>query len=228
MTDRTYYIYLHRRADTGEVFYVGKGTRTKKHQYARSGDVTSRNPHWKRIVAKHGYVIDLIADFFIESDAFDLERKLIAEYGLSRNGGALCNLTAGGEGHSGYSPTETTRAKLRTQVSGARHPNYGKRLSAETCRKKSESMKASPYSLRGKKLPAWWKEKIAVTKVGERNPMHGKTGAAHPMSRPVIHTQAGVFYDSIQEAADVFGYKMKTLHNMLSGHRKNQTPLEFA
>jgi hypothetical protein len=58
--------------------------------------------------------------------------------------------------------------------------------------------------------------------------MHGVTGAAHHMSRPVIHTQAGVFFDSVEEAANVFGYKMKTLYNWLSGHRPNPTTLEFA
>jgi hypothetical protein len=35
-------------------------------------------------------------------------------------------------------------------------------------------------------------------------------------------------YPSIQEAADQFGYKMKTLYNWLSGHRKNPTHLRFA
>ncbi|MCR4340838.1 MAG: hypothetical protein NUW01_13240, partial [Gemmatimonadaceae bacterium] len=69
MTDRSYFVYLHRRDDTGEVFYVGKGTRTQKHQYDRSLDRSSRNPHWKRIVAKHGHTAEVVADFFIENDA---------------------------------------------------------------------------------------------------------------------------------------------------------------
>lgn len=228
MIERTYYIYLHRRADTGEVFYVGKGTRTHKHQYARSEDSASRNAHWSRIVAKHGYSVELVADFYSEDDAFDLERKLIAEYRRIREGGSLCNLTDGGEGHCGYSPTDATREKLRAAVSAEKHPNYGKKLSAETCRRKSESMKASNLNLRGKKLPAWWKEKIANSKIGDLNPMHGKTGSKHPMSRPIIHLASGVFFDSVQDAADHYGYKMKTLYNWLSGHRDNPTPLEFA
>lgn len=72
------------------------------------------------------------------------------------------------------------------------------------------------------------RRKKSITKIGNLNPMHGKTSGKSPVARPVIHMQSGVFYDSIQEAADVFGYKMKTLYNWLSGHRTNPTSLEFA
>lgn len=72
------------------------------------------------------------------------------------------------------------------------------------------------------------RRKKAVSKIGERNPMYGVRGLEHPMSRVVVHTLAGVFYESVQDAADIHGFKMKTLYNWLSGHRPNPTPLEFA
>jgi hypothetical protein len=225
----TFYIYLHRRADTGEVFYVGKGTaRTDKKRYKRAYCVDDRNVMWRRIVSKTAYSVDVVADFFDESDAFRMERELIALHGRRMDGGTLCNFTLGGEGHSGLSPSAKTRAKLSAAFSGERHFNWGKKLSAETCRKKSETLKSSPKNLRGKKLPQWWKDRIAIGKIGKRNPMYGKTGASHPMSRKVVDRLTGATYDSVQIAAEALGHKMKTLYNWLSGHRPNPTTLEFA
>ena len=228
MIERTFLIYIHKRQDTGEVFYVGKGTRTKKKQYERATARDNRNAHWRRIVALTDWSSEVIADFFDERDAFKMECALIASYGRRKDGGTLCNFTRGGEGHSGLSPSQETRQKLRIAFSGERHPYWGKKLSAETCRRKSDAMKSSPRNLRGKKLPQWWKDRIAAGKVGVRNPMFGKTGAAAPNSRRVVDRMTGVAYDSVQIAADAHGVKMKTLYNWLSGHRPNTTTLEFA
>lgn len=228
MIKPTYFIYQHRRNDTGEVFYVGKGTRTHKQQYERACVTKKRSAFWTAIVAKAGYSIELVADFFVEADAFEMERSLIALHGRSVDGGRLCNLTTGGDGHAGHSPTQETRAKLRAAVTGPLHANWGKTLSAETCRKKSESMIKSPLNLRGKKLPESWRQHISATKTGSLNPMHGKTGAAHPNSRIVRDVVSGEVFDSVLIASEARGYKMKTLYNWLSGHRPNPTKLEFA
>lgn len=228
MIDRTFYIYLHRRDDTGEVFYVGKGTRTKKHQYQRASEASNRNVIWNRITAKTTYSIELVADFFIEEDCFDKERELISLYGKRVYGGLLSNLTDGGEGHAGLPKTAETVEKLRVASSGERHANWGKKLSAETCKRKSESMKASPLNLRGKKLPDWWKQRISETKVGVLNPMYGKTGAKHPNSKPVKDSSSGVVYESMTAAAASLGMKVGTLYNMLKGTNPNRTTMEFA
>jgi len=224
----TYFIYVHRRDDTNEVFYVGKGTRTQTKQYSRAYVTTKRNHFWRNITSRTTFTVELVADFFTEEDAFEMERELIATYRRRKDGGTLCNLTLGGEGHSGHSPGDETRAKLSAAFSGAKHHNWGKRLSAETCRKKSETLKSSPHNLRGKTLPTWWKERIAAAKIGQLNPMYGKTGADHPNSRRVRNRETGEIFDSVQIASDALGFKMKTLYNWLSGHRKNPTALEFA
>ena len=72
------------------------------------------------------------------------------------------------------------------------------------------------------------RRKKSITKVGALNPMHGKTGAAHPNSRKVVDKDSGDVFDSVLVAAESRGLKMKTLYNWLSGHRKNPTTLEFA
>ena len=228
MIDSTFFIYVHRRNDTGEVFYVGKGTRTHKKQYERAYVSKKRSQFWTAIVAKAGYSIELIADYFTEADAFEAERTLIGIHKRRCDGGTLCNLTLGGEGSVGLPKSAETLEKLRAASSGERHANWGKKLSLETCRRKSESMKISPLNLSGKKLPDWWKQKMADAKVGAMNPMYGKTGAASPVSRKVQDRISGVVYDSVLLASEAQGFKMNTLYNWLSGRRTNPTSLEFA
>lgn len=227
MTDPTYFIYLHRRDDTGDVFYVGKGTHTIKKQYQRAYVTKKRNKFWAAIVLKSGYSVELIADYFSEQDAFDAESELIARYGRRCDGGTLCNMTMGGEGHTGLPMSAETKAKMSARFSGAGHFNWGKKLSAETCRKKSESMKKSKFNLRGKKLPQWWKDRIAAKKCGADNPMFGRTGELHPNKRGVIDSNTGTIYPTTTAAAKANGFRMQTLHNMLTGFRANSTSMRF-
>lgn len=56
--------YIHTRNDTGAVFYVGKGKERRAHTHY------GRSQHWKRIVAKHGRTVHIVAYFANEADAF--------------------------------------------------------------------------------------------------------------------------------------------------------------
>jgi len=72
------------------------------------------------------------------------------------------------------------------------------------------------------------KRKKAESKLGKLNPMYGKTGSDHPQSRKVIDIETNFIFQSIGEAAERNDYKMKTLYNWLTGHRRNPTNLRFA
>lgn len=71
--DKIFYVYQHLRADTGEVFYVGKG---KGKRLTSRG----RNEYWKRIVEKHGLIVEVIAEKLTETDAFELEVSTIRRH----------------------------------------------------------------------------------------------------------------------------------------------------
>lgn len=71
------------------------------------------------------------------------------------------------------------------------------------------------------------RRKKSITKLGTLNPMYGKTGKDHPTTRRVINVKTSKIYESVSEAAYECGFKMKTLYNWLSGHRKNMTDLRF-
>lgn len=225
-----FYIYKHIRPDTDEVFYIGKGNTSKTSHEERYKTSYGRNKMWKSIVAKNNgiFIPEIICYCDTEDEVNKLEVEYIAKYGRFINGGKLCNMTDGGDGSVGLKVSDETREKLRERFSGENHPNYGKKLSKETCLKKSISMKNSDKNLKGKKLSEEWKNKIRVTKIGELNPMYGRNGLNHPNSKKVINTETGVIYDSVTIAADVNGFKMKTLYNILSGQRPNKTTLKFA
>jgi NUMOD3 motif len=209
-----HYVYVHRRADDGRVFYVGKGS----HPH-RSSDRSSRNPHWQRIVEKHGLAIEIVAKFETDQLAQQCERDLIAHYGRE----LLANLTDGGDGCAGINPTAQTRAKLSDAAKRPRSDAWVR--SIRLARKAGGNGGVVRH---GDKLSREWRDSLAAAKVGTLNPMYGKTGAAHHNSRRVKDAVTGEVFDSVLIAATVKGHKMKTLYNWLSGHRPNPTSLEFA
>lgn len=106
---RQFYVYQHRRNDTGEVFYIGKGSgnRAWDEHWSRY-----QNRIWKGC-AKHGYTVEIICDGLDEKHALDLEVMLIQFYGRKNLGtGSLANLTDGGEGGNGAVRSQETRDKI--------------------------------------------------------------------------------------------------------------------
>lgn len=118
---KSFYTYIHRRLDSGQVFYVGKGTRT------RGSSSNGRSSHWMRVAEKHGYDIEVIGIWESEAEAFDHERLLIS---IFRDlGHPLVNKTDGGEGASGVVASESTRIKKSEAYKAlrARDPDFDRR-----------------------------------------------------------------------------------------------------
>ena len=119
---RRYYVYEHRRATNGGVFYVGKGT--GRRFFATYG----RSRYWNGVVKKYGLVAIKVAEGLTEAEAFAEEMRRIAFYGREN----LCNLSDGGEGNAG----KTISAKQREMI---RAFHTGKKDKPETIDRKIES-----------------------------------------------------------------------------------------
>lgn len=179
---KDFYVYLHRRATDGKVFYVGKGCD------CRSTRPSGRGSHWKNIVNKHGFYVEFYATGLQEWYAFELEISLIAYYGREN----LCNYTDGGEGCSGRVVSEEQKQKLRELFSGkCLHGLYGD----DHPSKRKEVRNKISESHKGKKKP-----KLSEYKKGKKIPF--LTGRNHPSSRKIICDQLLICFCTIKDAMD--------------------------
>jgi hypothetical protein len=170
---KDFYVYIHRRATNGSVFYVGKG------HGSRAESKFGRNAYWHRVTKKHGFKAEIVLAGLQEWFAFELERDLIAYYGRD----SLCNLTDGGDGTAGVTPWNLgkphkpeTRAKL-SQAAKLRDPASMVRVITEAAKKNlSEKAKGRRHTdaarlkmsaqQQGRKHSDETKKKISESKVG--------------------------------------------------------------
>lgn len=140
-----YYCYRHIRLDKNTPFYIGVGSKRKlvyknfEQEYSRAY-FTNRNQHWKNIIAKTNYYIEIV----FESNSFEeiknKEIEFILLYGRTDlNTGALVNKTVGGDGVGPIS--EETKEKLRRPKKNNTNSMKGKNWEEIFGNKVSEKMK---------------------------------------------------------------------------------------
>lgn len=157
-------VYEHIRSDTGQVFYVGKGRGERP--YRR----TSRNQYWRNIVAKAGFAVRITYQTECEELAHFVEEELISKHRLL--GTKLSNLTAGGEGVSGFHRKQTVEEieLRRIALTGQkRTPEQRARIAAA---KKGHGL--------GRTLSEEVRRKIGKAHLGHKRPMDKLKGRARP------------------------------------------------
>ena len=117
MEDRRFYVYEWYVIDTNEVFYVGKGTGDR---YKR---LRGRNYFFQCMYNSHNCDVRKIYENLTEDEAFKKEIEVIKYY-KENTSHRLTNQTDGGEGVSGWVPTEEFRNKMSEIVKGSNNPNY--------------------------------------------------------------------------------------------------------
>lgn len=112
-----FYVYVLFRPWDGSPFYVGKGKgrRWLDHKHGR------RNRHLVNIFNKATSLnLDIpkvkVRQNLTETEAFEIEKALIAAIGRKKNGGPLVNGTDGGEGTAGHVVPEDIRQRSRHSI----------------------------------------------------------------------------------------------------------------
>ncbi|ARK09016.1 NUMOD3 domain-containing DNA-binding protein [Fibrella sp. ES10-3-2-2] len=237
--DSLSYVYIHRKADNQEVFYVGIGTGPK---YTRAQNRASRSPLWKKVTRKHGRIVEIVAEGLTRTAANDLERDLISKYGRRDIGtGSLVNLTPGGE-YIFPALTPETRKVMSLRLKGNRYSvgnsiRKGIKHTEESKKKMSLARKGKPMpNIKGKTRSIEQRQNISRACMGRPNANKGRTfpdsvrqkiSLSHTRKRLVIDLQTGIYYYSIKEAATAFGIDRSYLRNQLIGVNKNRSTLEL-
>lgn len=144
------YVYKHIRLDTNEIFYIGVGKREItivngcEIYFKRAYTKSRRNSHWKNIIKKTNYSVEIIVKDIDYNDALSREIELIKSIGRKDlNTGTLVNMTDGGESTSNYIPTEEYKKKMSEKLKGKKRTKetIDKIVSFHKGRKRSEETK---------------------------------------------------------------------------------------
>lgn len=165
-----FYVYIHLRLDTGEIFYVGKGSKKRAWSYQH------RSQWWKSLVGKTGRSVHLWKTKLTEEQAYKEEANLIGF--LKGEGYRLVNITSGGLGGWTCTRSEEVCKKLseaafkrwetrdRSGLRGARNGMYGKTHSPEHRAKLAEF---------GRNISPEKRARLSQRFSGVNNPRYGVT-----------------------------------------------------
>ena len=179
-------VYIYRNLLNNKV-YVGKtafSLRKRHNEHLAMARYRDKN-YFHNALRKHGEKSfeRCVVSYASSPEELDkMEAYFIRRYRANEPGHGY-NLTLGGDG---CIPNETVRAKLRAARKGKPSPSKGKKWSAESRRRKSESLKGKPPAniasgplsaghkrniskgLKGKAKPAGFGDKIRQSRLGTK------------------------------------------------------------
>ena len=241
------YVYLHRRKDNNQPFYIGVGGLLSFDNYKRANannwkGLSGRSEFWKSIVSKYGFEVDIVLDNCTKEEALFEERSLISLYGrVDMKTGILVNHTNGGEGGVGYSPEVKKKCGEknigRTWTGEQRNKILEKRKtrlldSIETRLKKSLASRDKPKSKEHI-------EKIKQNSIFQKGFTPYNKGKNHKEisiqkmslshSKKVINILTGEKYDSALLAAYSIRMNPSTFRDQITNRRnvKNKTNFKY-
>jgi hypothetical protein len=189
------YVYRHIRLDKNEPFYIGIGS---DDIYKRAYSSKNRNKHWKHVVTKTEYAVEIMIPDLTWAEACQKEREFIKFYGRKDlKKGTLCNYTDGGEGVLGLVVTIESRDKMRKA-------QLGKIQSSEQIAKRVAKLSGTGNPWYGKQFSLEYKEKLSKAKLGKkRNPevmkkLHDDT------KKRVLDLKTNITYRSIGDLANEY------------------------
>ena len=136
------YVYRHIRLDKNVPFYIGIGKDDKGGEFPRAFSHDRKNSHWKSIVGKTEYRVDILINDIPWEIAKEREVEFIKLYGRSdKKLGTLSNQTDGGDGWAGHVMKEESKKKIRDfQLSLNKKGSTGREWTQESKDKLSKTI----------------------------------------------------------------------------------------
>lgn len=161
--EKTFIVYFHTNIENNKV-YVGITSQTLASRWGKNGkkylekrkDGEYVHPKFARAIEKYGwekFTHYIFAEGVTHEQACLMEMALIALYDSINNG---YNITKGGEGYIGYTPSEEIRQKQSLLRKGKRYSpstefKKGHTFTSDALKKMSEAKKGKPSWNKGKK-----------------------------------------------------------------------------
>jgi hypothetical protein len=226
-------VYRHIRLDKNEPFYIGIGKNIKRAYDKRRGE------HWKSIVNKSEYRVDILFDNLTWECACLKEIELIYLYGRKDLGlGTLVNKTDGGDGTIAYKPSKESNIKRSNKLKGRIFTEEHKIKISNSLKGHKVSDKSLQKLLERNKKPITDEQRLNMSiaqkkrfsnnskKCYVKKGYNNKLGN-NPNSKRVIDENTGIIYDTIKEASIDLSINYSYLKQMISGIRKNKTKLRY-
>lgn len=209
MDDKRFYVYEWYIIDTNEVFYVGKGTGNRYKQ------IKGRNRYFQCMFSSHNCNVRKIQDGLNEIDAFNLEIETIKYY-RENTDYRLTNQTDGGEGTSGWVPSEDFRNKqsyihkCQWEDESFRDKMLSIRQDEDGVYKSNEFRNKISELVRGSDNPNYqnhWTEeqKDHLRQKQKSNPLYA--GETNPNAKRVICVETGEVFNCIKFAKEKYNIK---------------------
>lgn len=225
------YVYVHRRKDNNEPFYVGVGGLISFDNYQRANannwkGLKKRSKFWHNYVNKYGFTVEINLDSCTKEEAFIREIELIKLYGrLDINTGILVNHTSGGEGR--FESSEEINKKCGIQ-------NIGKIASKEARinmsnaqknrgpRPEKDRIKVSKSHI-GKVKSETHLNKLIEKSIFKDGYIPWNKGLKYKREGSVLNQETGIYYDTVSSAAFSINLTESMLVDMLRGKTINRT-----
>jgi group I intron endonuclease len=211
--EKTYCVYIHTNKINGKK-YVGQTCKKPESRWA-NGCGYKTQKYFYRAIEKYGwdgFEHEIIASNLTKAEADQLEKDLIKSFN-TQNPDNGYNLTGGGDGMFGWTPSDEWIKKQRELNTGEHNPFFGKRHSEETKKKISEANSGNIPGNKGK--PHTEKSKELM-----RENRKGKTaGENNPKARKVIRLSDKKIFSYLGLAAQEIGVSRQTLMYRCKVHK---------
>lgn len=195
--EKLYCIYKH-TSPNGKV-YIGQTCQEPNKRW-QNGKGYSYNEYFSRAIQKYGWdniKHEILKTKLTKDDADNVEKMYIALY-QANNSEFGYNQTEGGDGHTGFAPTEETRMKISSTL-------MGHEVSDETKQKISMSQKEKPKHFKEEYI-----QRLRTERLGK--PLSEKHLTA--ISKPVLCVETGVVYKSCREAGRITGIDYNAINSV--------------
>lgn len=209
---KVYYVYIWYIEETNEVFYVGKG---KDKRYKQT---SGRNKFFTDMCTTHNCSVKKIYEDLTEAEAFQKEQETIKWY-RENTDYRLTNQTDGGEGSSGWEPSEEFKEK-QSQIHKERWQDGEFREKMMIIRsdesgpyKSKEFREKISQLVQGKNNPNYnhqWTKEMKENLSQKRKENGLSANENNPKAKKIICVETGEVFDCIKFAIEKYNIKDHT------------------